>query len=59
MNAEIISMETAEKLQRIDRAIRRISLIRMDSETSPETHKALDEVLKILLGEKNEGNKED
>ena len=50
MNGELLSLKTAEKLARVDKAIRKISLIRMDSDTSIETHKALDEVLKILLG---------
>ena len=50
MNGDILTLVTAEKLARIDKAIMKISLIRMDSDTSIETHKALDEVLKILLG---------
>lgn len=55
MEGEILSIETVEKLSRIDKAIRRISLIRMDPDTSIETHRALDEILNILLGsDKNE-----
>lgn len=50
MEGELLSLVTAEKLSRIDKAINRISLIRMDRDTSIETHKALDEILNILLG---------
>lgn len=35
---------------KIDKAINRISLIRMDRDTSIETHKALDEILNVLRG---------
>lgn len=42
--------ELLDKRARIDKAIDRISLIRMDRDTSIETHKALDEILNILKG---------
>jgi hypothetical protein len=43
-----LALESAEN--RIDKAINIISLIRMDRDTSIETHKALDEILNILKG---------
>lgn len=39
-----------ELQDRIDKAINIISLIRMDRDTSIETHKALDEILNVLRG---------
>ena len=46
--------ENKELQQRIDKAINRISLIRMDRDTSIETHKVLDEILNALRGSDKE-----
>ena len=51
---EVALKDYDEATKRIDKAINRISLIRMDGDTSIETHKALDEILNILLGSEKE-----
>ena len=38
-----------EYKRKIDKAINRISLLKMDNDTSDETHKAIDYILKALL----------
>ena len=45
-----LERENRMSRHRINKAIKRISLIRMDGDTSIETHKALDEILNILRG---------
>ena len=35
--------------QKVDKAVNRISLLKMDNDTSEETHKAIDYILKALL----------
>ena len=46
--------ENKELEDRIDKAINIISLIRMDRDTSIETHKSLDEILNVLRGSEKE-----
>ena len=55
------AVDTIEKLQKenkqlkgiIQKAINRISLIRMDNDTSIESHKLLNDVLNILQGKED------
>ena len=42
--------ESISLKQRNEKAIRRISIVRMDEDTTIETHKALDFVLQALIG---------
>lgn len=49
-NLDILEKEYEKTKEKQERAIRRISIVRMDEDTSIETHKALDFVLQALIG---------
>lgn len=50
--------EYQELKEKNKRAIRRISIVRMDEDTTIETHKALDFILQALIGDSNEDSEQ-